>query len=262
MGLFYFDQSAKFQPYTAADASRTLASWELGSYILDTFATVDDVREGLSGVVVAPVKFEKFNIVLPVHFVVTDASGKSIVIEYVKGKLNMHDNEIGILTNNPPFDWHMTNLQNYVNLSLHNAPAQKLGSVNIKGLGQGTGLLGMPGDFTSPSRFVRAAIFAHGVSPSPDSKHATFQAFHILNNFDIPKGVARDGEKNKDGSIDADYTQWTSANDLTARRFYFRTYEDSTIRMVDLTKQNLDAKEILSWPMEGTESAVELGVPK
>lgn len=260
MGLFYFDQSAKYQPYTANDASRTLASWELGSYILDNFATAEEVREGLPGVIVAPVNFEKFNIVLPVHFVVTDASGKSIAIEYVEGKLHIHDNEIGILTNNPPFDWHMINLQNYVNLNLHNAPAQKLASVDIKGLGQGTGLLGMPGDFTSPSRFVRAAIFAHGVSASPTAEHAAFQAFHILNNFDIPKGVARDGEKDEGGNINADYTQWTSANDLTARRFYFRTYEDSTIRVVDLTKQNLDAKEILSWPMEGTESVVDLGV--
>lgn len=261
MGLFYFDQSAQFQPYTADDAPHTLASWELGSYVLDNFATVDEVRKGLSDVTVAPVKFDQFNIVLPVHFVVTDTSGKSIVIEYVKGKLNIHDNKIGVITNNPPFDWHMINLQNYVNLNLQNAPAQKLGGVNIEGLGQGTGLLGMPGDFTSPSRFVRAAIFAHGVTPSPDANHATFQAFHILNNFDIPKGVAREGQKDADGNINADYTQWTSANDLTARRFYFRTYEDSTIHVIDLNKQDLDATEIQSWPMDQQDAAVELGVP-
>lgn len=261
VGLFYFDQSAQFQPYTPADADQTLASWELGSYILDNFATVDEVRKGLADVTVAPVKFDQFNIVLPVHFVATDTSGKSIVIEYVDGKLNIHDDEIGVITNNPPFDWHMINLQNYVNLGLQNAPAQKLGGVDIKGLGQGTGLLGMPGDFTSPSRFVRAAIFSHGIAPSTDANHATFQAFHILNNFDIPKGVVRDGDKDADGNINADYTQWTSANDLTARRFYFRTYEDSTIRVVDLTKQNLDADKILSWPMEQDGSAVDLGMP-
>lgn len=261
MGLFYFDQSAQFQPYNPADASRTLASWELGSYILDNFATVDEVRKGLTDVTVAPATFAKFNIVLPVHFVVTDTSGKSIVIEYVKGKLKIYDDKIGVITNNPPFDWQMINLQNYVNLSLQNAPAQKLGDVEIQGLGQGTGLLGMPGDFTSPSRFVRAAIFSHGVAKSPDAKHAVFQAFHILNNFDIPKGVARDGQKDKNGNINADYTQWTSVNDLTARRFYFRTYENSTVRVIDLTKQNLDANKVLSWPMNQKGSAVDLGIP-
>ncbi len=261
MGLFYFDQSAGYQPYSPDDASKTMAPWEMGSYILDNFATVDEVKQALGDVLVAPVVFKTFNIVLPVHFVVTDPSGETIVIEYVDGKLNIHDNEIGIITNNPPFDWHMINLQNYVNMSLENVPPQKLGGVTIEGLGQGTGLLGMPGDFTSPSRFVRAAIFAHGVSPSADSADAIFQAFHILNNFDIPHGVARDGQKDEDGNIEADYTQWTSANDLTHKRFYFRTYENSSIRVVDLTKQNLDAADIQTWTIEGEESAEELGAP-
>jgi len=262
MGLFYFDQSADYQPYDPADASKTMAPWQLGSYILDNFATVAEVKGALFDIVVAPVVFEQFNIVLPVHYVVTDTSGASVVIEYVDGKLDVHDNPIGIITNNPPFDWHMTNLQNYVNLGLENVPPQKLGDVTIAGLGQGTGLLGLPGDFTSPSRFVRAAIFAHGVDPSTDSSHAVFQAFHILNNFDIPKGVARDGEKDKQGNIISDYTQWTSANDLANRRFYFRTYDDSDIRMVDLTKQDLDAKDIQTWSMGGDEVFHELGAPQ
>lgn len=262
MGLFYFDQSAEYQPYTPADAPRTLAPWELGSYILDNFATVDEVRKGLPEIVVAPVVFKKFNIVLPVHFLVTDTSGASIAIEYVGGKLNIHDDKIGILTNNPTFDWHMTNLQNYVNLNFKNAPPQKLGDVEIKGLGQGTGLLGIPGDFTSPSRFVRAAIFSHGVPPSANAHEAIFRAFHILNNFDIPKGVSRTGEMSKSGHVNADYTQWTSANDLAARRYYFRTYEDSNMRFVDLTKQNLDASEVVSWPINQPETATELSAAK
>lgn len=262
MGLFYFDQSAKYQPYKPEDASKTMASWQLGSYILDNFATVEEVKAALSDVVVAPVVFKAFDIVLPVHFVVTDPTGATIVIEYVDGKLAIHDNEIGVITNNPPFDWHMTNLQNYVNLSVTNAAPQKLGGVTIQGLGQGTGLLGMPGDFTSPSRFVRAAIFSHGIGPVANSDEAVFQAFHILNNFDIPKGVARADEESSDGKISADYTQWTSANDLTAKRFYFRTYDNSDIRFVDLTKQKLDGDAIQTWSIDGFEVAHEMGEPK
>lgn len=261
VGLFYFDQSAGYQPYTADDAPRTLAPQELGSFMLDSFATVDEVKAAIPDILVAPVVFKQFNMVLPVHYVVTDTTGASVVVEYVDGKLTIHDDGIGIITNNPPFDWHMTNLQNYVNLGLENAPPQKLGDVTISGLGQGTGLLGMPGDFTSPSRFVRAAIFAHGVDPTATSEHGIFQAFHILNNFDIPKGVAREDTKDKQGNIVSDYTQWTSANDLANRRFYFRTYENSDIRVVDLTKQDLDAKEIQTWSMGGFEVAHELGAP-
>ena len=79
------------------------------------------------------------------------------------------------------------------------------------------------------------------------------EAFHILNAFDIPKGAAREHEKDEHGNVLADYTIWTSANDLKAKRFYFRTYENSEIRMVDLTKQRLDGKEILKWSMKGGE---------
>ena len=75
-----------------------------------------------------------------------------------------------------------------------------------------------------------------------------------MNQFDIPKGAARDQEKDEHGNVIADYTLWTSANDLKAKRFYFRTYDNSQIRMVDLMKMNLDAKEIVTISMKGGEA--------
>ena len=97
--------------------------------------------------------------------------------------------------------------------------------------------------------------------PSQTGNEAVLEAFHILNAFDIPKGAAREHEKDEHGNVLADYTIWTSANDLKAKRFYFRTYENSEIRMVDLTKQRLDGKEILKWSMKGGEVMRELGPP-
>ena len=85
-------------------------------------------------------------------------------------------------------------------------------------------------------------------------EEAVLQAFHVLNQFDIPKGAAREHEKDAHGNIVADYTIWTSANDLKAKRFYFRTYENSQIRMVDLMKMKLDAKDITKISMKGAES--------
>ena len=96
----------------------------------------------------------------------TDASGKSIVIEYVGGKLNVFDDPLGVVTNSPSFDWHMANLRNYVNFSMTNVPPVKLGSVKLEPFGQGSGMLGLPGDFTPPSRFVRAVAFSQSVFPS------------------------------------------------------------------------------------------------
>jgi choloylglycine hydrolase len=147
----------------------------------------------------------------------------------------------------------MTNLRNYVNFSMTNVPPIKLGPVVLKPFGQGTGMLGMPGDFTPPSRFVRAVAFSQSVLPSKTGRDAVIQAFHILNQFDIPKGSARERDKDEHGNVVADYTLWTSAIDLKAKQYFFRTYDNSEIRMIDLMKMNLDAKDIVKLSIEGDE---------
>lgn len=252
-GLFYFPGSAGYMKYTAADANKTIAPWQLGSWILENFSTVDEVRQNLGTILVADVVLKAWGFTPPVHCVVHDASGKSIVIEYVDGTLHVHDNPLGTMSNSPTFDWHMTNLRNYVNFSLVNRPPVKVGSLTLTGFGQGTGMLGLPGDFTPPSRFVRAVAYSTSVLPSKTGDDSVLQAFHILNNFDIPKGSAREGEKDEHGNIVADYTLWTSASDLKARRYHFRTHENSQIRSVDLMKMNLDTPSITKISMAGPE---------
>ena len=251
-GLFYFPTSAGYMPYTAADAGKTIAQWEVGSWILENFATVDEVKANIGNIVVPAVVFADWGFAPEAHYIVHDASGKSIVIEYVGGKLNVHDNPLGVVTNSPTFDWHMTNLRNYVNFSMTNVPPVKLGPVTLMPTGQGSGMLGLPGDFTPPSRFVRAVAFSQSVLPVQDRRRRGLEAFHILNQFDIPKGSARDGEKDANGNIQADYTLWTAASDLKTRRYYFRTYDNSQIRMVDLMKMNVDGKDIVRFRSRAT----------
>ena len=258
VGTFYFPTSAAYMPYTPEQASRTLAPWQVGSWLLENFASVDEVRANIGNVVVADVVFKAWGFTPPVHYVVHDVSGSSIVIEYVGGKLQIHDNPLGVMSNSPTFDWHMTNLRNYVNLSVQNAAPVQLGPVTLLPTGMGSGMHGVPGDFTPPSRFVRAAIYSASVLPSATGEEAVLQAFHILNQFDIPKGVARDHEKDEHGNIIADYTLWTSANDLKARRFLIRTYDNSQIRSIDLMSQNLDAKEITTFSTQGKETILPL----
>src|SRR5947199_10381921 len=102
-------------PYTAADAGKTIAQWEVGSWILENFASVEEVKANIGNIVVPAVVFGGWGFAPEAHYIVHDATGKSIVIEYVGGKLNVHDNPLGVITNSPTFDWHMTNLRNYVN---------------------------------------------------------------------------------------------------------------------------------------------------
>lgn len=252
-GLFYFPGTAGYMPFKATDSEKTIAAWELGSWILETCATIDEVKQAIEKVVVPAIVLPELGFSPGVHYIVTDASGASITIEYVDGALNVYDNPLGVLTNSPAFDWHMTNLRNYINLSDENLQPVSLGDVKLAPFGQGTGMLGLPGDFTPPSRFVRAAVFSQTVLPVSTGREGVLQAFHLLNNFDIPKGAARDGKPNAQGHVEADYTQWTSACDLQSKKFFFRTYDNSQIRSVDLMKMPIDGKEIATISMQGEE---------
>jgi choloylglycine hydrolase len=111
-------------------------------------------------------------------------------------------------------------------------------------------MLGLPGDFTPPSRFVRAVAFSLSALPVATAREGVLQAFHILNQFDIPKGSARD---TANGQTWCDYTMWTSASDLKNHRYYFHTFDSRRIRMVDLNQMDLNAKEMKTFPMNEKE---------
>jgi choloylglycine hydrolase len=250
VGLFYFPGFAKYQEVKAGDVGRALAPWEIGSFLLGTCADVKEAVAAAKSALVGEVVQKDMGVVPPVHVIVTDASGKSVVLEYVAEGLKVHDNPLGVMSNAPTFDWHMTNLSNYVTMSPKNVVEIDLAGNEIKGLGQGSGMLGLPGDFTPPSRFVRAVAFSKTALPVEKAKDGVLQAFHLLNQFDIPRGAAEGIEHGKEV---ADYTLWTSAADLKNLRYYFRTYENSRIRMVDMKAMDLDAPDIRTISMQGGE---------
>jgi choloylglycine hydrolase len=255
VGLFYFPGFAKYQELRSEDFRNALAPWELGVFLLGTCSDVREAVAAAKSVRVGEVVQKDMGIVPPAHFIVTDASGTSVVLEYIGGELKVHANPLNVMTNSPTFDWHMTNLSNYVNLTDKNVEQIEVAGLEIRGFGQGSGMLGLPGDFTPPSRFVRAVAFSKSALPVEKANDGVLQAFHILNQFDIPKGAARSNDHGKEVS---DYTLWTSAADLKNLRYYFRTFDNSRIRMVDLKAMDLDAKEIRTILMKGVEQVEDV----
>lgn len=253
-GSFYFPGFAEFQNITKESEGESLAPFELLTWILTNFENADEVKKALPTIKVGNVKNKSMGIVPPIHLIIHDKNG-SIVIEYTKSGLSIYDNPLGIITNSPTFDWHLTNLRNYINLSTFNIPSMELGGIKFQQLGQGTGMLGLPGDFTPPSRFIRATFFSKASIPLNSAQETILQAFHILNNFDIPKGMVREKGGNQK---EFERTQWTSAIDLKNRRFYFRTFENSDVRMVDLTKFDLSSKEVKTLSMKESQKITEL----
>jgi choloylglycine hydrolase len=170
-------------------------------------------------------------------------------VEYVGGELNIYDNPLGVMTNAPPFSWHIINLQNFVNLRPLSVTSENIAGINLTGVGQGTGMLGMPGDYTPTSRFIRAVALTQSAYSPKNAQEGANLAWHILNAFDISKGVVRG--RTSDGAILSDYTMWTTVKDITNRIFYYRTYDNLNIKKVDLKTLDFLEDEIKKIPLDG-----------
>jgi len=258
VGSFYFPGFAQYSVTTPENQSISMSSSDITQWIVSEFATVDEVRTAIENgeVAISPVLTPGFPPeVQPFHFVVYDKNGKSLVIEPLNGKLVLYDNPLGVMTNSPTFDWHMTNLRNYVALNPNNIPPVSIFGQTFKQLGQGSGMLGLPGDFTPPSRFVRAAVFSATAIPEANAQQGIQQIFHILNNFDIPVGVAREV---KDDVIYSDYTMLTVARDPKNLRYFYHTYDDQTLRMIDLSKFDLNAESIKKISAKGVQPIIDM----
>lgn len=250
VGLFYHPGYAEYAAYQSAEASTTMGPTDLGTYILTTCATVDEARAAVGGVHVAPVIEEALGIAPPVHLLVTEPSGKAIVVEFIKGETEISDAPLGVITNSPTYDWHETNLRNYVNLSSVAIPTKKMADIDFRPLGGGSGMIGLPGDFTPPSRFVRAVAFTQSARPTASGDETVYELFRILDNFNVPLGSAEGGGDEKTKGMRS-ATIWTTAYDTKNRVMYYHTAHNRRVRMVDLSKIDFSAtKEIRSMPMD------------
>jgi choloylglycine hydrolase len=248
-GLFNFPGFAEFQTVPPGKADQSIASFELLSYILTNFATVDEVRAALPKIYVSGVKLKQFgDMVPPVHVSIHDADGKSLAIEYTDGgKLNMYDNPARVFTNSPPFPFHLQNLAQYQYVTANVLPPLQVGNVTLSAASSGDGMNGLPGGFLATARFVRA-YFAQASAPKLATSNATvLLAFHVMNGFDLPPGsigvsATTGGEG---GGIDGyETTEWIAVADMKNLRYYIRTYDNMDIRAIDLRKADLNAKQI------------------
>lgn len=250
-GMLYLPGLALYQEVPASEAKTSIAAHEVLTYVLTSFATVAEVKEGLPKIKVNRAILEQLKMPAPMHVTLHDATGASLVIEYIGGQLRMHDNPTTVMTNAPAFDWHIANLGNYLSLSVYNPSPLKVGSLTISPPSTGAGAPGLPGDMSSPARFVRAFLYSRAAPALPTSGETVGLAFHILNNFDLSPGVVRTSADSQTGGgvTGIETTEWSSVIDLKTRRFHMRTYDNSQTRMLDLAKAPLDGKEIKTYPI-------------
>ncbi len=245
IGLFYFPGYGKYESYDVSKKSSSIADLQLASWLLGSCKTVEEVRDALKEVHVVAIDPRAST----VHWRIADASGRQYVLEIIDEELRFYKNDLGVLTNSPSFDWQKTNLNNYVNLYPGSAITGTLsGNVHLSPFGAGSGMLGLPGDVTPPSRFVRAFFYQHTAPCQHTAVETVLQSFQILNNFDIPVGVEFPA-----GKVPSDIpsaTQWTSVTDITNRIIYYRTMYNSAIRSVELNKIDFSKVKYRAIPLD------------
>jgi len=249
-GCFYHMGYEEYNDKPRSD--KAIANTDFVSWVLSNFATVREVRDALEQGRVDVAQFTlkikgkllcEPGICPQAHYAISDETGASIVVEFKAGKAKIFDS-VGVITNNPEYDWHTTNLKNYIGLQTLSRDSAVFNGRTYDKLGNGTGSIGLPGDFTPPSRFVRAVFFLNSAMPKvqtgPDE--AIGRAFRILNQFDIPEGSIVAASPTGKGQIQ-DSTMWTTAADLKRKRYYYHSQTSRTVRMVELNRQ---PKNVLS----------------
>lgn len=253
-GLWY-EKDTQYQSVAPGEDNTALPHAMLGPWILGNYSTVAEVKEALKGIKVFGYVIPQLGFALPMHFAVQDAGGGSIVIEYDGGQLNVYDNPLGVMTNAPNFPYMMANLRNYIGMNTAMLTPTDFSGVKLNPTGHGSGMYGLPGDVSPPSRFVRIAVTDRFADKQDDAKGALNLAQHIMNTVDIVKGTVVD--RGADGKIiGSETTQWTSFRDLKNKVFYYKTYDNFNIRKVDLNKLDFSAGKIKAIPLSGDEEGV------
>lgn len=197
-----------------------------------------EVRQKINNIQIVD-KPININVPLPtLHWMVTDKEGNSIVIEKTSEKLSLYDNKVGVLTNSPDFEWHLTNLNQYIRLSEKQPKNTKWSDLELIPLSGGIGTIGIPGDFSSISRFVRIAFLRSRIPIVDDDITGVSQFFHMLNNVAMVKGgvLTSEGEE--------DITLYSSCMCQENKIYYYKTYYNNRINAISMDKENLDASKI------------------
>ena len=224
------------------DGADNIAQFELIPYVLGKCKDVREARALIETLRVVNTPFSDKFPTSPLHWIIADSSG-CIVLECVRDGMKIYDNPAGVMTNNPTFDRQMFNLNNYMALSSRQPVNSFSSEIDLVAYSRGMGALGLPGDLSSMSRFVRAAfVRAHSISGKGD-KAGVSQFFHILNAVDQQRGCCEVSEGKYEITI------YTSCCDARRGIYYYTTYENHQITGVDMHKENLDGAEIARYPL-------------
>ena len=235
MAGLYFPGNAVY--FEEKEKAINIASFELIPWCLGNFSSIAELREVLEKINITNQTFQKNMPVVDLHWMISDEK-ECIVLEQTKKGLQIYENPYGVLTNNPPFDFHQTNINNYMNISAKFPSNMFSEELSLKPYGQGMGMMGLPGDVTPTSRFVRAVFYKFNSIIDEDDESSISQFFHILDSVSMIKGSVITKENLYD------MTTYSSCINASKGIYYFKTYYNNQIHAVSLNKENKKADKL------------------
>ena len=219
-----------------------IAQFEFIPWILSQCATTKEAKTLIEKINLLNVSFNAQLPLAQLHWIISDAE-EAITVEAVKEGIKVYDNPVGVLTNNPPFDKQLFALNNYMNLSNKSPKNTFSADLELQQYSRGMGAIGLPGDLSSQSRFVRVAFVKMNSVSSDEENESVSQFFHILNSVDQQRGCCQ----LDDGKYEI--TIYTSCCNATKGIYYYTTYNNHQITAVDMHKENLDGNQLIRYPL-------------
>lgn len=236
-----FPSNAKY--ISQEKATKTMITpYELIPFILGKCENIQQAKSLLPKIDIVDIAFSPSMPVAPLHWIVSDKD-ESIVIECTKDGMNIYDNYTGVITNNPPFPFHLENLKQYLNLSPKNTSNGFCNSIELSHFGQGMGAIGLPGDFSPASRFVKTFFCKENSICNNDIVSCITQVFHILDSVAMISGTVITNEGKPDTTI------YSSCIDATNGDYYYKTYENNQITKISLSEDRKAGKNLLTFAL-------------
>jgi choloylglycine hydrolase len=260
-GLLNAPFTAQYQDVSQADSANSINSSQILLFALTNFATVDEVKAGIEKIfvncsTVAAYKNQTPPIRAPLH----DANGNSIVIEYIKGKLVITDNPTHVCTNDPVIAEQFNNIGNYANLTNIEQNPLVINGTTYQSPSSGNGMRGLPGDYLSPSRFIRALFLSKSVPTSYSTEQMVNAAWHITGSFDIPPGaITLTADNPYGGGVDGiEISEWIIVADAKNMLYNIKMFETTNVYAFDLKKIDMNAERLIFMKLDQPQSPIRL----
>lgn len=240
-----FPGNAYYSPITKGKDN--IAPFEFIPWILCQCKTVEKTKELLSRINLADIVFSENLPNAPLHWMISDREN-SIAVEFMKDGMHVYDNKVGVLTNNPPFEYHLENLKKYKHLRNDNVGITRNTALSYADYCQGLGAVGLPGDVSSMSRFVRAVFGKENSVCENDELSSVGQFFHLLSLVEMVKGICKTDQET------LDITVYSACINTDKGLYYYTTYDNRRINCVDIHKTDLNSDKISRFPIISEQS--------